>query len=179
MEPALIRNQNCVSDGLPNPLPAAAGRRHLPLTSARLGVAHPVFGADTVGLTTDLSATGRALSSISCCGSDRHPVHPTLQRLRGCSFTSEHPALLRQSDIEPTMLAWKNGEEATRTTTLAALPFAQLRFASNRRAEHQLLSSQPAAARVAQNGHEAATAHGVISLARTWGLDGPRRPSRH
>jgi hypothetical protein len=180
MEPALIRNQNCTSGALPSPLPATASlapdQRRPPGCPA-----HPVFGTETVGLATDLSATRRALSSISCCGGDRRPVHPTLQRLRGCSFNSGHPASLRQPDIEPTVLAWKNGQEATRITTLAALPLTQLRFASCRRAEHRPLSSlvrRPAAARVDQDGSRRRSCHGAwCHLTRAdSGLDGPPRP---
>jgi hypothetical protein len=107
MEPTLTRNQNCSVGSLPNSPPAAA-RRHLPMTSARRRVAHPVFGTETVALARDRSPKARALSSIFCCGGDLRPGHPKLQGLRGCSFSSRELALLAQPDIEAMVIAWKN-----------------------------------------------------------------------
>jgi hypothetical protein len=177
MEPALTRNQNCSVGSLPNLPPAAADRRRLPMTSPRRRVAHPVFGTETVALATDLSPKAHAFSSIFRCGGDLRPVHPTLQRLRGCAFSSRELALLAQPDIEAMMIAWKNS--VTRTTTLAASPLRQLRFASYRRAGHRLLLSlvhRPAAARVAQSGSRRPSSHGARDL--TFANSGFRRSPR-
>src|ERR1700694_5135161 len=146
MEPAL-RNQNYSSGRIPNQVPRATGRRRLPMTGAGREVSDPMFGTETVGWATDLSAKGRGLSSIFCCGDDLRAVHCTLQRLRGCSFEGDLP--LGQPDCEAMVLAWKNGEEVTRTH-YPSPPYAAS-FRTYRRVVHRLLTSlvrRPAGPRV-------------------------------
>jgi hypothetical protein len=185
MEPALIRNQNCTSGALPSPLPAAAGRRHLPLTSARRRVAHPVFGTEMVGLATDTFPPRRAPCRPSpAAGAIGVPYIPLFKgsevalSLRGIPHCCD--------SLTSNQRCWP-GKMARKRPGPLPSPLCLLRsFASHLTVERSIDYSRPLFADLPPlelpkmvAADEAATARGVISLSRTWDWTDLRDRARH